>query len=453
MRSNGAAGMQRHTDRYTVSCPAIKPVVADTFLGSFFHNQELREGRDATKKSQMYYSTASLMQSPFLRALQLPKGKGTSLLGRLWREDSNPRHRFVATCPNPLSYRPHPVSTGSVPGVPSKRNLSSPQPFGGREPVAVSAVPLKLWGSRNRRALILGWVYYLDEACCYPYSGNCYQRFTGHDNCQAPFVWQLAEGQLCPAREPARLLLLGGLRPIETVYLRLSLPRHAVRALAPPTAWELTVSCSISLPDGGSSFAPFPHGCLLPAHGFSSSSKGCPIRESPDLCFVFNSLKHFVDYYALPHLWVPRYPPVLWSVRDPGCRRRPWGDLVVLRGGDGLGHPDLNQRLAREVIIAPTVQLIGRESIDSFSGAIHPSRTQHTTLRCTALSKCACSPFFLTLASLCEITPMRRKKKALRDPPGPTLDTLRSFFKPAPISISSQEKNGSNGNDPLRHPE
>jgi hypothetical protein len=32
---------------------------------------------------------------------------------------------------------------------------------------------------------------------------------------------------------------------------------------------------------------------------------------------------------------------------------------------------------------------IGRESIDSFSGAIHPSRMQHTTLRCTALSKCA----------------------------------------------------------------
>ncbi|KAL1536690.1 hypothetical protein AAHA92_29297 [Salvia divinorum] len=27
---------------------------------------------------------------------------------------------------------------------------------------------------------------------------------------------------------------------------------HVVRALAPPTAWELTVSCSISLPDGGS---------------------------------------------------------------------------------------------------------------------------------------------------------------------------------------------------------
>ncbi|GJY21143.1 hypothetical protein Tco_0393709 [Tanacetum coccineum] len=44
------------------------------------------------------------------------------------------------------------------------------------------------------------------------------------------------------------------------------------------------------------------------------------------------------------------------------------------------------------------------------------------------------------MASLCEITLMRRKKKALRDPPGSTLDTLRSFSKPAPIS--SQEVGG-----------
>uniref|UniRef100_A0A8S0YB50 Uncharacterized protein n=1 Tax=Spirodela intermedia TaxID=51605 RepID=A0A8S0YB50_SPIIN len=32
----------------------------------------------------------------------------------------------------------------------------------GREPVAVSAMLPGLWGSRNRRALILGWAYYLD---------------------------------------------------------------------------------------------------------------------------------------------------------------------------------------------------------------------------------------------------------------------------------------------------
>nr|GMD03748.1 small subunit ribosomal protein S12 [Ipomoea batatas]GMD87890.1 small subunit ribosomal protein S12 [Ipomoea batatas]GMD96873.1 small subunit ribosomal protein S12 [Ipomoea batatas] len=52
------------------------------------------------------------------------------------------------------------------------------------------------------------------------------------------------------------------------------------------------------------------------------------------------------------------------------------------------------------------------------------------------------------MASLCEITPMRRKKKALRDPPGPTLDTLRSFLKPAPNLREKHEKNGSNGTIP-----
>ncbi|KAL8458148.1 hypothetical protein ACS0TY_035872 [Phlomoides rotata] len=78
---------------------------------------------------------------------------------------------------------------------------------------------------------------------------------------------------------------------------------------------------------------------------------------------IFNSPKHFGDYYAVPRLWVPRYPPILavpevpatgepgmespyFSARlfglknagfygrsvTPGCRRRPWGDLVVPTG-------------------------------------------------------------------------------------------------------------------------
>jgi hypothetical protein len=34
---------------------------------------------------------------------------------------------------------------------------------------------------------------------------------------------------------------------------------------------------------------------------------------------------------------------------------------------------------------------------------------------------------------------MGRKRKALRDPPGPTLDTLRSFFKPAPLPFKEKE--------------
>ncbi|KAK9081054.1 hypothetical protein Scep_031049 [Stephania cephalantha] len=62
------------------------------------------------------------------------KGKGPSpLFGPIVGEEGfePPTPWFVATCSNPLSYRPHPVSTGSVPGSTPKRNLSSPQPFSG----------------------------------------------------------------------------------------------------------------------------------------------------------------------------------------------------------------------------------------------------------------------------------------------------------------------------------
>ncbi|KAK8509857.1 hypothetical protein V6N12_001929 [Hibiscus sabdariffa] len=121
---------------------------------------------------------------------------------------------------------------------------------------------------------------------------------------------------------------------------------------APPTAWELTVSCSISLPDGVSF-----HPSLtqqferLTYSGISGST------------LIFNSPKHFVAYYALPRLWVPRillvpedpatgepgtesFPPsdslvlrmLVLRMRfygrsaTPGYRRRPWGDLVVPTG-------------------------------------------------------------------------------------------------------------------------
>ncbi|KAL2248755.1 UNVERIFIED_CONTAM: hypothetical protein Sindi_2349200 [Sesamum indicum] len=41
---------------------------------------------------------------------------------------------------------------------------------------------------------------------------------------------------------------------------------------------------------------------------------------------IFNSPKHFVDYYALPRLWVPRYPPILVvpevpATGEPGTER------------------------------------------------------------------------------------------------------------------------------------
>ncbi|KAG9438800.1 hypothetical protein H6P81_021280 [Aristolochia fimbriata] len=52
----------------------------------------------------------------------------------------------------------------------------------GREPVAVSAVLPGLWGSRNRRALILGWAYYLDAFSSYPLRTWLPSVYRGHDN-------------------------------------------------------------------------------------------------------------------------------------------------------------------------------------------------------------------------------------------------------------------------------
>ena len=74
---------------------------------------------------------------------------------------------FVATCSNPLSYRPHPVSTGSVPGSTlKKRNLSSPQPF----PVKKMGKRLSLYKYKNgafrgvkweRRDFIIGLGFWI----------------------------------------------------------------------------------------------------------------------------------------------------------------------------------------------------------------------------------------------------------------------------------------------------
>ncbi|KAG9438785.1 hypothetical protein H6P81_021265 [Aristolochia fimbriata] len=120
--------------------------------------------------------------------------------------------------------------------------------------------------------------------------------------------------------------------------------RHAVRdQFSPPTAWELTVSCSISLPDGVLFTFPSryyfaighpgylalqggPCGftrdstCpMLLGSGFARLSLACPwIQQQFERLtysgisgsmLIFNSPKHFVACYALPRLWVPRYPP------------------------------------------------------------------------------------------------------------------------------------------------
>ncbi|XLT31134.1 hypothetical protein HN873_062426 [Arachis hypogaea] len=172
-------------------------------------------------------------------------------------------------------------------------------PAGAENPSLSRLCYRRLWGSRNRRALILGWAYYLDAFSSYPLRTWLPSVYRGHDNWhtrgkgplnaltptpdmdrtisrrsepssrtalmgEQPNPWNILQPQVAKSRhrgaKPSRrcellgkisLLsldqapfclctrgpisiwpeetfarlryLLGGLRPIETVYLRLSL--------------------------------------------------------------------------------------------------------------------------------------------------------------------------------------------------------------------------------------
>ncbi|KAJ1683361.1 hypothetical protein LUZ63_021418 [Rhynchospora breviuscula] len=122
-----------------------------------------------------------------------PEGKSRTLhfkaLGQEGLEPPTPW--FVATCSNPSELQAPPR---------------------GREPVAVSALlpEALLWGSQNRRALILGWAYYLAAFSSYPLRTWLPSVYRGHDNwytrapggeeptsrCQTfPSMWSLGEDQ------------------------------------------------------------------------------------------------------------------------------------------------------------------------------------------------------------------------------------------------------------------
>jgi len=67
--------------------------------------------------------------------------------------------------------------------------------------------------------------------------------------------------------------------------------------------------------------------------------------------------------------------------------------FMISLGAAGLSWT-WTRDLAREVIFRTYVIIQLEDNYSFFLGAIHSSRTQHTTLCCTALSKCAYS-FFL----------------------------------------------------------
>ncbi|XLS51552.1 hypothetical protein HN51_012229 [Arachis hypogaea] len=55
-------------------------------------------------------------------------------------------------------------------------------PAGAENPSLSRLCYRRLWGSRNRRALILGWAYYLDAFSSYPLRTWLPSIYRGHDN-------------------------------------------------------------------------------------------------------------------------------------------------------------------------------------------------------------------------------------------------------------------------------
>ncbi|KAA0033469.1 Metallocarboxypeptidase inhibitor [Cucumis melo var. makuwa] len=114
-------------------------------------------------------------------------------------------------CPNPLSYRPHPVSAGSIPRGVKNRSLSR-------------LCYRRLLESRNRRALILWWAYYLDAFSSYPLRTWLPNIYRGHDDWSWHKVrilalpeWYLTDGSGPPEGGLLRLppkLHMKGLKPI-----------------------------------------------------------------------------------------------------------------------------------------------------------------------------------------------------------------------------------------------
>jgi len=64
----------------------------------------------------------------------------------------------------------------------NSQNFCRSTPAGAENPSPSWLCYRRLWGSRNRRALILGWAYYLDAFSSYPLRTWLPSVYRGHDN-------------------------------------------------------------------------------------------------------------------------------------------------------------------------------------------------------------------------------------------------------------------------------
>ncbi|MCD9640579.1 hypothetical protein HAX54_025955 [Datura stramonium] len=85
----------------------------------------------------------------------------------------------------------------------------------------------------------------------------------------------------------------------------------------------------------------------LPAHGSKQRAERLPYSGISGSMLIFTSPKHFVDYYALPHLWVPRYPPSNRRIGKIGCYHKALYRLSSRVGDKRTRTADIRRRRTR----------------------------------------------------------------------------------------------------------
>ncbi|PWA76046.1 hypothetical protein CTI12_AA236480 (chloroplast) [Artemisia annua] len=83
----------------------------------------------------------------------------------------------------------------------NSQNFCRSIPAGAENPSLSRLCYRRLWGSRNRRALILGWAYYLDAFSSYPLRTWLPSVYRGHDNWYtrgvSPHTWSYDFAETC----------------------------------------------------------------------------------------------------------------------------------------------------------------------------------------------------------------------------------------------------------------
>ncbi|KAJ4699443.1 Metallocarboxypeptidase inhibitor (mitochondrion) [Melia azedarach] len=117
----------------------------------------------------------------------------------------------------------------------NSQNFCRSIPAGAENPSLSRLCYRRLWGSRNRRALILGWAYYLDAFSSYPLRTWLPSVYRGHDNWytrgRSSFSWEYSMGYFS-AVAPGTRTLAGGI---------FSTPSYPEKAGAPCVLEPITI--------------------------------------------------------------------------------------------------------------------------------------------------------------------------------------------------------------------